>query len=53
MVPIRMEAESYNKVKFRFEFETFSEWNKAQKILDRAGFDYELVEDQRHFVVKT
>jgi len=26
--------------------------NKALKILDRAGFDYELVEDLRPFVVK-
>jgi hypothetical protein len=45
-------AENYNEFKFRFEFKTFGERNKALKILDRAGFDYELVEDLRPFVVK-
>ena len=35
-----------------FEFKTFGERNKALKILDRAGFDYELVEGLRPFVVK-
>jgi hypothetical protein len=45
-------AESYNEDKFRFEFKTFGERNNALKILDRAGFDYELVEDLRPFVVK-
>lgn len=45
-------AESYRENKFRFEFKTFGERNKAQKILDRAGLDYELVEDLRPFVVK-
>jgi hypothetical protein len=45
-------AENYNKSKFRFEFKTFGERNKALKILDRAGFDYEQVEDLRPFVVK-
>ncbi len=46
-------AEYYNEDKFRFEFKTFGERNQGLKILDRAGFDYELVEDLRPFVVKT
>lgn len=45
-------ADSYNEDKFRFEFKTFGERNNALKILDRAGFDYELVENLRPFVVK-
>jgi len=45
-------AESYNEDKFRFEFKTFGARNQALKILDRAGFDYELVEDLSPFVVK-
>jgi hypothetical protein len=45
-------AEFYNEDKFRFEFKTFGERNNALKILERAGFDYELVEDLQPFVVK-
>jgi hypothetical protein len=45
-------ADFYNEDKFRFEFKTFGERNNALKILERAGFDYELVEDLRPFVVK-
>lgn len=45
-------ADSYKEDKFRFEFKTFGKRNKALKILDRAGFDYELAEDLRPFVVK-
>jgi hypothetical protein len=45
-------AEVYNEDKFRFEFKTFGERNNALKILERAGFDYELVEDLRPFVIK-
>jgi hypothetical protein len=45
-------AENYNEDKFRFEFKTFGARNQALKVLDRAGFDYELVEDLRPFVVK-
>ena len=45
-------ADSYNEDKFRFEFKTFGARNKALKVLDRAGFDYELVEDLRPYVVK-
>src|SRR5512137_765591 len=40
-------AESYNEDKFRFEFITIGARNQALKTLDRAGFDYELVEDLR------
>jgi len=45
-------ADSYNEDKFRFEFKTFGARNQALKILDRAGFEYELVEDLRPYVVK-
>jgi hypothetical protein len=45
-------ADSYNEDKFRFEFKTFGARNQALKILERAGFDHELVEDLRPFVVK-
>ena len=45
-------AESCNEDKFRFEFKTFGARNQALKILDRAGFEYELVEDLRPFLVK-
>lgn len=45
-------ADSYNEDKFRFEFKTFGARNQALKTLDRAGFDYELVEDLRPYVVK-
>jgi hypothetical protein len=45
-------AESYNEDKYRFEFKTFGERNKALKILERNDFDYDLAEDLRPFVVK-
>lgn len=45
-------AENYHEDKFRFEFKTFGARNQALKLLERAGFDYELVEDLRPFVVK-
>jgi hypothetical protein len=45
-------AENYNEDKFRFDFKTFGARNQALKILERAGFDYELVEDLSPFVVK-
>ncbi len=38
-------AEAYNEDKYRFEFKTFGERNNALKILERMGYDYELVED--------
>lgn len=45
-------ADAYNEDKFRFEFKTFGVRNQALKVLERAGFDYELVEDLRPYVVK-
>jgi hypothetical protein len=45
-------ADFYNKDQFRFEFKTFGERNNALKILERTGFDYELVEDLRPYAVK-
>lgn len=45
-------AEFYNEDKYRFEFKTIGERNKALKLLERRRFDYELVEDLRPFVVK-
>jgi hypothetical protein len=45
-------AEFYNDDKFRFEFKTFGERNNALKILEWAGFDYELVEDLSPYAVK-
>jgi hypothetical protein len=45
-------AEAYNEDKYRFEFKTFGERNNALKILERMGYDYELVEDLRPFIVK-
>lgn len=45
-------AENHQGDKFRFEFKTFGARNQALKILERAGFEYELVEDLSPFVVK-
>ncbi len=45
-------AEFYKADKFRFELKSFSQRNNALKILDKSGFDYELVEDLRPYVVK-
>ncbi|OPY57266.1 MAG: hypothetical protein A4E49_00081 [Methanosaeta sp. PtaU1.Bin112] len=42
----------YNQESYRFEFKTIADRNNALKILERNGFDYELVEDLRGFVVK-
>jgi hypothetical protein len=42
----------YNKDSYRFEFKTTCERNNALKILERNGFDYELVEDLRGYLVK-
>jgi len=35
----------YNKDSYRFEFKTVAGRNNALKILERNGFDYDLVED--------
>ena len=37
---------------YRFEFNTSAERNNALKILERNGFDYDLVENLRGYVVK-
>jgi len=37
----------YNQDCYRFEFKTIADRNNALKILERNGFDYELVEDRR------
>jgi hypothetical protein len=37
----------YNNVLHRFELKTLGERNKAHKILERNGFDYDLVEDRK------
>ena len=42
----------YNQNNYRFEFKTTGERNNALKILERNGFDYELVEDLRGYAVK-
>ena len=45
-------ADHYNKDLFRFEFKTVGERNKALKLLELRGFDVELVEDLKGYVVK-
>jgi len=45
-------GDSYNRNKFRFEFKSFGARNDALKVLEKAGFEYELVEDLRPFAVK-
>ena len=45
-------ADYYNKDLYRFEFKTMGERNKALKLLELRGFEVELVEDLRGYVVK-
>ena len=45
-------ADSYSKDRFRFELKSFGALNDALKVLEKAGFEYELVEDLRPFAVK-
>ena len=42
----------YNKDLYRFEFKSTGARNNALKLLERNGFDYDLVEDLQGFVVK-
>jgi hypothetical protein len=42
----------YNKEQYRFEFKSIGARNNALKILERNGFDYDLVEDLKGYVVK-
>jgi len=41
----------YNKNQYRFEFKSIGARNNALKILERNGFDYDLVEDLKGYVV--
>ena len=41
----------YNKDLYRFEFKSHAARNNGLKILERNGFDYELVEDLKGYVV--
>jgi hypothetical protein len=42
----------YNKDQYRFEFKSIGARNNALKLLERNGFDYDLVEDLKGYVVK-
>lgn len=42
----------YNKDQYRFEFKSTGARNNALKLLERNGFDYDLVEDLKGYVVK-
>ena len=42
----------YNKDLFRFEFKYTGARNNALKLLERNGFDYDLVEDMKGYVVE-
>jgi hypothetical protein len=42
----------YNQDNYRFEYKTVGERNNALKLLERNGFDIDLVEDLRGYVVK-
>jgi hypothetical protein len=42
----------YNEDQYRFEFKSIGARNNALKILEKNGFDYDLVEDLSGYVVK-
>ena len=42
----------YNKDLFRFEFKYVGTRNNALKLLEKNGFDYDLVEDLKGYVIK-
>ena len=42
----------YNKDLYRFEFKSIGARNNALKLLERNGFDYDLVEDLKSYVVQ-
>lgn len=44
--------EYYNPDMYRFEMKTLGARNNALKILEKSGFDYDLVENLKGFVVK-
>jgi hypothetical protein len=43
---------NYNKDQYRFEFTSVGVRNNALKLLERNGFDYDLVEDLKGYVVQ-
>jgi hypothetical protein len=43
---------SYNKDQYRFEFNSVGARNNALKLLERSGFDYDLVEDLKGYMVQ-
>ena len=45
-------ADNYDKDNYRFEFKTIGERNRALKVLDLRGYDVELVEELKGYVVK-
>jgi hypothetical protein len=45
-------ADHYDKDNYRFEYKTVGERNKALKLLELRGFDFDLVENLRGYVVK-
>jgi hypothetical protein len=42
----------YNKDQYRFEFKSIGARNNALKLLERNGFDYDLVEDLKDYMVQ-
>jgi len=42
----------YNKDLYRFEFKSIGARNNALKLLEKKGFDYDLVEDLKGYVVQ-
>jgi hypothetical protein len=42
----------YNKDLYRFEFKSIGARNNALKLLEKSGFDYDLVEDLKGYVVQ-
>jgi hypothetical protein len=42
----------YNKDLYRFEFKSIGVRNNALKLLERNGFDYDLVENMKDYVVQ-
>lgn len=48
----RQLADHYNKNSYRFEYKTIGERNKALKLLEMRGFDVDLVENLKGYVVK-
>jgi hypothetical protein len=43
---------NYNKNQYRFEFTSIGARNNALKLLERNGFDYDLVEDLKGYIVQ-